>query len=429
MAKYVKTEGGYQEIETTVAPVVNQEIETTVVPMVGEKMDKNNPIGTGSFSMGRKPGSVIGASSHAEGLSTTASGSYSHAEGSGTTASGSYSHAEGHMTTASGSYSHAEGNITIASGLASHTEGENTTASGENSHAEGLLTSANSSCQHVQGKFNIRDEHETYAHIVGNGTNDQFRSNAHTLDWNGNAWFAGDVYTGSTSGTNRDKGSKKLATEEYVDSKQDTLIQSGATVGQIAKITAVDERGKPTAWEAVDMPSGGTDEEYELIFTDTVTEDAAAYFRDTDANGAAFALKKAILIVFTPPYEESDTSYGRGVGFLPTTTWGHDFIGNLRDSIKSSAGGTGHYDVIFAEIIMGYQMCTARFESQNTTNVFSVMQPVTRAGATGLQFVGDATKLMQFSNPTGNMTCVKIVGYASPIIAKNTQIKLYGVRA
>ena len=32
---------------------------------------------------------------------------------------------------------------------------------------------------------------------------------------------------------------------------------TGATVGQIAKITAVDDSGKPTAWEAVDMPSGG----------------------------------------------------------------------------------------------------------------------------------------------------------------------------
>ena len=30
-----------------------------------------------------------------------------------------------------------------------------------------------------------------------------------------------------------------------------------ATVGQIAKITAVDDTGKPTQWEAVDMPSGG----------------------------------------------------------------------------------------------------------------------------------------------------------------------------
>ena len=31
---------------------------------------------------------------------------------------------------------------------------------------------------------------------------------------------------------------------------------TGATVGQIAKITAVDDSGKPTAWEAVDIPSG-----------------------------------------------------------------------------------------------------------------------------------------------------------------------------
>lgn len=33
---------------------------------------------------------------------------------------------------------------------------------------------------------------------------------------------------------------------------------TGAKVGQIAKITAVDGTGKPTGWEPVDMPSGGT---------------------------------------------------------------------------------------------------------------------------------------------------------------------------
>lgn len=41
-------------------------------------------------------------------------------------------------------------------------------------------------------------------------------------------------------------------------SKADTSLgMTGATVGQIAKITTVDDSGKPTAWEAVDMPSGG----------------------------------------------------------------------------------------------------------------------------------------------------------------------------
>lgn len=36
-----------------------------------------------------------------------------------------------------------------------------------------------------------------------------------------------------------------------------SLGVTGATIGQIAKITAVDTNGKPTAWEPVDMPSGG----------------------------------------------------------------------------------------------------------------------------------------------------------------------------
>ena len=44
---------------------------------------------------------------------------------------------------------------------------------------------------------------------------------------------------------------------------------TGATVGQIAKITAVDDSGKPTAWEAVDMPSGGCGGHWETVL-DTV---------------------------------------------------------------------------------------------------------------------------------------------------------------
>lgn len=44
--------------------------------------------------------------------------------------------------------------------------------------------------------------------------------------------------------------------------KGDTDISLGltsATVGQIIKVKAIDESGKPTAWEAADMPSGGAD--------------------------------------------------------------------------------------------------------------------------------------------------------------------------
>lgn len=154
---------------------------------------KENPVFTGSFSQNRKESSQVGDYSHAEGEDTTASGQYSHAEGSGTTASGGDSHAEGRLTTASGEHSHAEGYDTTASGWYSHAEGFMTTASSDTSHAEGFHTKASGNYSHVQGKYNIDDLNEKYAHIVGNGTSDTACSNAHTLDWEGNAWYAGTV--------------------------------------------------------------------------------------------------------------------------------------------------------------------------------------------------------------------------------------------
>lgn len=136
---------------------------------------------------------ALNDSSHSEGCDTTASGVYSHSEGYATTASGFRSHSEGSLTTASGFHSHSEGYDTTASGVCSHSEGSSTTASGNYSHSEGSYTYARSENQHVQGKYNIEDSSATYAHIVGNGTADNARSNAHTLDWSGNAWFAGTV--------------------------------------------------------------------------------------------------------------------------------------------------------------------------------------------------------------------------------------------
>lgn len=53
------------------------------------------------------------------------------------------------------------------------------------------------------------------------------------------------------------------------------IAVTGATVGQMVKIAAVDEKGVPTAWEPVDMPSGGEDV-YELI-SDIETEEDVAY--------------------------------------------------------------------------------------------------------------------------------------------------------
>lgn len=209
-------------LDTTLNP--EQDFEDTAVSIY-----RNGAFGEASHAEGY--GTVaLGKASHAEGYDTIAYNDYSHAEGGSTVAEGDYSHAEGHNTKAEGDYSHAEGGDTYAPGDYSHAEGDNTVAwgtashaegyeagvTGDYSHVEGYGTIASGWCQHVQGEFNIEDDENINMHIVGNGWDKDTRSNAHTLDWDGNAWFAGDVYVHSTSGTNKDEGSKKLATEEYV---------------------------------------------------------------------------------------------------------------------------------------------------------------------------------------------------------------------
>ena len=165
---------------------------------IGAKDSEGQSLGEYAWAEGQ--GTIAsGKRSHAEGINTTASGDCSHAEGDSTKASGYGSHAEGgNQTKASGLYSHAEGQTTEATGGNSHAEGSSTkatqsyahaegnytTASGVSSHAEGYGTKALGDNQHVQGKYNISDT--TSAHIVGNGAF-QKNSNAHTLDWSGNA--------------------------------------------------------------------------------------------------------------------------------------------------------------------------------------------------------------------------------------------------
>lgn len=187
---------------------------------------ETSAVGDNSHSEGLST-KANGPQSHAEGASTVASGQTSHAEGDHTASRGNYSHSEGQGTLAFGYDSHSEGFYTVASGSHSHAEGNATRAEGESSHSEGIDTKATSSAQHVQGVCNIEDSEGVYLDIIGNGVDTDHRSNAATVDKQGNAWYAGNVYVGSTSGTNRDEGSKKLATEEYVNS---VVISGGSAI-------------------------------------------------------------------------------------------------------------------------------------------------------------------------------------------------------
>lgn len=179
---------------------------------------------------------ATGQDSHAEGVDCKATEHASHAEGWGTTASGDSSHAEGRGPIASGESSHAEGGRrTTASGFASHAEGINTTAAGMCSHTEGSVTIANGRDQHVQGRFNVADNDNKFADIVGNGSSEGLetvRSNAYALDWDGNLYLKGGVYVNcnadSTGGTKL-----SLDVDSIMGAIKDQLYEKVYPVGSV----------------------------------------------------------------------------------------------------------------------------------------------------------------------------------------------------
>jgi uncharacterized cupin superfamily protein len=191
---------------------------------------KENPAMTGYLVMNRTPDS------------TATIGSYSVALGYRSNATGNYSHAEGYSTNANGIVSHAEGSSTNANGNGSHAEGFSTNANGYGSHAEGNYTIASGIYQHVQGKWNIEDAEDEYAHIVGNGIVEEsgraIRSNAHTLDWNGNAWFAGNVKIGANN--------EELATINYVDNAIDNIDISDVDLSNYATKADLNNKANST---------------------------------------------------------------------------------------------------------------------------------------------------------------------------------------
>ena len=173
---------GYSSLEKRVSSVEKKATQNQTA--VINKMDKTNPSGTGSFSLNANTYYTLGQNAVAVGSSTRATSNSSFAEGSGTSATGVAAHAEGAGTNAGGAYSHAEGGYTSSAGYYSH--------------ADGYFVTANRKSQHAFGEYNIIETGAsstkgTYVEIVGNGTASNKRSNARTLDWNGNEELAGNI--------------------------------------------------------------------------------------------------------------------------------------------------------------------------------------------------------------------------------------------
>lgn len=141
-----------------------------------------------------------------------------------------------------------------------------------------------------------------------------------------------------------------------------SLGVTGATVGQIAKITAVDASGKPTAWAPVDMPSGGGGREWVEIGHVTTEEDStnSTTIRfTTDVSSTPLELR-GVLIICRALFNDTAT---------------HNVILKLNNTEN-----TGHNYLLYKPILRNGQICSIFSEFLRIDGINSVAQTSYNSG-------------------------------------------------
>lgn len=91
--------------------------------------------------------------------------------------------------------------------------------------------------QTVVGKYNQKDEEHQYLFIVGGGTSDANRKNAHTVDFAGNGYFAGDVTNGA--GVSLNNLNEKIVFMTYEETTAALTSQETGEINKIPNVYAI----------------------------------------------------------------------------------------------------------------------------------------------------------------------------------------------
>ena len=117
------------------------------------------------------------------------------------------------------------------------------------------------------------------------------------------------------------------------------IAVTGATVGQTVKISAVDENGVPTAWEPVDFPSGGGENEWETKTYDFSAESVVAVKFDLPRADITEAL-----LVITATGSNSSKMSGRYYADVEATSSnGNKWLGTWAEMYTTQRTCSLHY--------------------------------------------------------------------------------------
>ena len=183
--------------------------------------------------------------------------------------------------TLTGKYGRTSGAYNIARGYACEARGRYTIADGSHGNASGRP-------QETFGQFNIPDDTQKYMAIGGNGTDNEHRSNAYMLDYDGNGYFAGNVKIGGTPTDDNDAATKAYVDAHSGSSNQDDWNQNDTMAADYIKNRPGAYMGDETIYDGTlttELVSGS----YKVTLTNAFTLTAGNAYRVT-FNGTAYVL-------------------------------------------------------------------------------------------------------------------------------------------
>ena len=165
---------------------------------------------------------------------------------------------------------------------------------------------------------------------------------------------------------------------------------TGATVGQIAKISAVDADGKPTAWEPVDMPPGLP------ISTHAVTQTLKNVRSSNAATAAADGSSYATVITAHDGYAISGVTVTMGGVDITSTAWDAD-TGTISISavtgdivIIASAASAAPLDTSPAIAKTGYSLYSDGGEIATDGGCYTSFYPLQSGAKTLTMYLADS---------------------------------------
>lgn len=175
---------------------------------------------------------------------------------------------------------------------------------------------------------------------------------------NGN-WYIGSTDTGKPSrGATGAPGKDGAKGDPGAPGKDGAGMDiTGAKIGQIAKITAVDASGVPTAWSPVDMPSGGGGDKPVVKIIDTEITEKTLAFEANNLQGVS-----AIVAIWGGISNETDIDSGLNLKINDVEVATFKFINN-------SKKGKTLYGYSIATLVNGFWVCSVSAGAISDKNV------------------------------------------------------------